>query len=522
MKTLLTQALLALLCTVAHAQTLDNTFNGNGIAITNYPINAQSMCVQNDGNIIVAGPAHEQGIKLIRYTDGGQLDQSFGSQGLATDVFLGREIESAYVATQGDKIIVGGQYRTEDFQMLLFARRYEQDGNVDLTFGSGGIAVCTAVPEGNCGGANSDQLKSYYGGMISVYPDGKIQQSGTVRPFCGGGEQIPFSVRYMPDGEVDTSFYGEYGIGLYSSYKGMEVTAMLTRPDSSILIAGHGLGRANAADSGKVIPKAMLFLPSGYNPGGFAAELRTGMQGLESFEVAAMENYGEKFLIAGTLTENGKGKFAVAMIQKAWVTADIELRRDSSFGTNGIAVIDVALGGGELSSLLVADGKIIVGGRANSNGFTGNDMVLVRLNADGSVDGNFGNGGKIIQDNSNGYDDINVLRQHEGKLVVAGNSEQGFLNVNVVVMRYAGVISGISEPQGRIAVHPNPAASVISFETAGDGDWKIYDVRSLLVGSGCSPRGARQTVDVSGYAPGAYFIRCETESGAAVGRFVKQ
>jgi uncharacterized delta-60 repeat protein len=69
-----------------------------------------------------------------------------------------------------------------------------------------------------------------------------------------------------------------------------------------------------------------------------------------------------------------------------------------------------------------ADGKIVVAGQSRIVPSQGSDFALVRYNADGMLDNSFGSGGKVLTDFTGNFDDIayNVLIQPDGKIVAAG------------------------------------------------------------------------------------------------------
>ena len=68
----------------------------------------------------------------------------------------------------------------------------------------------------------------------------------------------------------------------------------------------------------------------------------------------------------------------------------------SSFGTNGVAVLDLAGGGrAELPHAALTDGNAtLVVGQANNG--TDDDLVLARVTSSGALDTNFGTGGKLL------------------------------------------------------------------------------------------------------------------------------
>ncbi|MFC6663578.1 delta-60 repeat domain-containing protein [Deinococcus multiflagellatus] len=89
-----------------------------------------------------------------------------------------------------------------------------------------------------------------------------------------------------------------------------------------------------------------------------------------------------------------------------------------------------------------SDGKLVIAGyTTNVGGTTGNDSLLVRYNTDGSLDPTFGSGGKVITavGPTNSTDDIRALQvQSDGKLVIAGRTTNvgGTTTNDIVLVRY--------------------------------------------------------------------------------------
>lgn len=82
------------------------------------------------------------------------------------------------------------------------------------------------------------------------------------------------------------------------------------------------------------------------------------------------------------------------------------------------------------------DGKIVIAGAISYNLELGFDMLLLRLNADGSLDKSFGSNGYIID--KKGYELTAVKIQADGKIVTAGHQWRigaGFRD-QFVVTRY--------------------------------------------------------------------------------------
>jgi uncharacterized delta-60 repeat protein len=123
--------------------TLDMTFGSGGIA-TNpaFPIiwNAAvypAAGTANDGKIVVVG-GPTGGWEVARYNPNGTLDSTFGSGGLVNTPTGSSNSYARSVALQSDgRIVVSG-----DGSLLM---RYNADGSLDGTFGVGGIDT-TTVP----------------------------------------------------------------------------------------------------------------------------------------------------------------------------------------------------------------------------------------------------------------------------------------------------------------------------------------------------------------------------------------
>jgi uncharacterized delta-60 repeat protein len=109
---------------------------------------------------------------------------------------------------------------------------------------------------------------------------------------------------------------------------------------------------------------------------------------------------------------------------------------DTSFATQGIA--NTAIGTGEdyaQAMAVQADGRIVVAGSTATN--QGTDIALVRYQRDGALDTTFGNGGKVVTSVGSGSDEAYAIAlQADGKIVVAGGSSQGASGIDFVLLRY--------------------------------------------------------------------------------------
>jgi uncharacterized delta-60 repeat protein len=136
-----------------------------------------------------------------------------------------------------------------------------------------------------------------------------------------------------------------------------------------------------------------------------------------------------KILIAGTTTAQPAGVTGTSK-NYGVVRLNANGSRDTSFGTNGQALLDLGSNTDDDARSMVAqaDGKILIAGTtaAQPPGATGtfSNYGVVRLNADGSRDTSFGTNGQTLLDlGSNTIDEAySMVTQADGKILIAGGS----------------------------------------------------------------------------------------------------
>ncbi len=180
---------------------LDTTFGPNGTGMLTTPLGTgqaitavRSLVVQPDGKVVAVGEAvasagpEEWG--LARYDTAGNLDTSFGSGGIVTSSAAGGEPHAAALQTNGQIVVAGWTSGTPSSPSQFEVGRYNPDGSVDSTFGSGGF-VTTA--SGSSGGG--------YG--VVIQSDGKIVVAGygTI-----AGKEDFMLARYLPSDPEIGSF----------------------------------------------------------------------------------------------------------------------------------------------------------------------------------------------------------------------------------------------------------------------------------------------------------------------------
>jgi uncharacterized delta-60 repeat protein len=174
--------------------TLDTSFGSGGkvtTAIGTYQDQAKGVAIDSSGKIIAAGSAWIDGnddLALVRYNADGTLDGSFGSGGKVTTNIGAAEVVNAVALDGVGRIVVAGNTYGGGNSRSLVAR-YTATGAPDPSFGNGGIvtAATTTFDVWNA---------------LAIDPAGRIVAAGNVQP---NGTDMALA-RYLPTGVLDTSF----------------------------------------------------------------------------------------------------------------------------------------------------------------------------------------------------------------------------------------------------------------------------------------------------------------------------
>jgi len=122
---------------------------------------------------------------------------------------------------------------------------------------------------------------------------------------------------------------------------------------------------------------------------------------------------------------------------------------DTTFGTSGVAIVDFGneSGGGLIK--LQPDGKILLGGAITVTSSTDRDLVVARLNSDGSLDTGFGTNGKVtISFSLNSTENFgNIDVASDGKIIVAGTFEG--VDCSIARLNTNGTLDATFDSDGR-------------------------------------------------------------------------
>ncbi len=408
--------------------TLDTRFANNGLFFdTSFKFKCNSSLLQKDGKIILGGSYEEMdgGFFLMRLNNDGTIDSGFASNGFSVNNFAYVEEARSLDFQPDGKIVAGGSsylefFLDEDFNeifnMNISLIRYLPDGKTDSSFGNNGIV-------------QTDLGEVEWGYSVAIQRDGKIIVGGSTESLTIETD-VPkfFLVRYMPNGDVDSSF-GINGkvITVFDNIIKGYIIKVLIDTDGSIFACGTISGQTDFALA-KYLPNGTL--DENFGNGG---KVTTRINSTGSLLKDAILLKDGKILTAGVTNYGNEAKKRTVLVQ---YNSDGSL--DESFGTGGKQETTFSEGSSDATALAVQDnGKIVF------SAFIYKDLStwfgLARCNVDGSLDSNFGFNGKIVEDISFEESPSKILIQNDGKLIVTGKSYETFRGYTPFAARYYGV-----------------------------------------------------------------------------------
>jgi uncharacterized delta-60 repeat protein len=157
---------------------LDPTFGTQGkvvtVAGTDVRAFTPALAAQSDGRIVAASrlfttPTGERGLILARYEADGTLDATFGSGGIVIETLDKLTFVTDAIVQPDGRIALVGASQEDGGDSDWMLRRYDSDGGVDATFGDGGV-VETSLSLNDDGASR-----------MAIQPDGGIVVVGGCR-----------------------------------------------------------------------------------------------------------------------------------------------------------------------------------------------------------------------------------------------------------------------------------------------------------------------------------------------------
>lgn len=343
----------------------------------------------------------------------GDPDPSFAQNGIYVDTLLGYKLNAYDVAIQPNdgKILVSGALDPNTTSNHPgFIARFETDGTLDASFGNNGVII----------DSNSLSFSGFC--KILVLPDGNIILAAIQRSNLGD----IYLRKILANGNPDLSFGTNSQVFL--DYGGVAnlVQDALVQPDGKIVVCGEmvvGLERFNFY--------AVRFNADGTVDSAFGGNnngmMEVDFDGLDDRAYAMVLHANGKIAIAGTASMSGQSN-DIAMIR-----LDDNGLLDNTFGTNGKTTIDLGLGENVPDLIIHGNGYLVCG--SSADGITNHTPYVARITADGSLDPTFGNAGLFKAKPENKSSFINAIAlQSDGRILGVG-ATIGPLNTDPMLVR---------------------------------------------------------------------------------------
>jgi uncharacterized delta-60 repeat protein len=308
--------------------TLDSSFDSDGFNNSGFMQQATSVKILPNGKILVGG--YTDHFSLARFNSNGTLDTSFGGDGIVSTTFgVQSIINSIQVLGDGKVLAVGWTSLVNSSNRDFAIAKYNEDGSLDNTFGSGG-RVFTEL------GSNE------YSNDSAIQSDGKIIAAGyRVDPLPN--QDVATIIRYNVNGSVDTSF-GDNGKIYRSGSNGSVIGKIAIQSNGKFVVVGTGIPVARYNENGTHDIDFSTISGEGFN-----SSLALQLDG--------------KIVVGRMFSPNNKNL----------TRYNIDGSLDSNFGLGGFATTSH-----DVSEVGIApDGKIVAGGRISSI----QDMRLARHNS---------------------------------------------------------------------------------------------------------------------------------------------
>lgn len=393
---------------------LDGSFGTGGIvkfSIGPEADIARSVLLQTDGKILLAGysvKGSENYYTVVRLNMDGSFDSNFDNDGVSMILEPAYNYAEKALLQEDGKILIVGTI-TENMTNKMSIGRFNSNGSVDMGFDGDGISVI------DFGNRSS--------GTYAAMTNGKILAIGAVKKSTG----FDFAIAKLnPDGSLDSSFNSDGKMAVAAtSETGDRAFNIALQKDGKLLVVG-------SIDYGTDVDFAVVRLEKDG-----LIDKSFGDQGIKIIDFAgfvdragglAVQEDG-KILVGGIANNGTDYDFAVLRLNSDGST-------DTNFGVKGKLMIPIG-GGDDVARTidLQQDGRIVMSGwyeDENSN----QKLVVIRLKEDGTIDHTFNGGGKISMPFDSGEKGLGYLAiQDDGKILITGYSYNSLTATDMVIAR---------------------------------------------------------------------------------------
>ncbi|WP_211204022.1 leucine-rich repeat domain-containing protein [Chloroherpeton thalassium] len=373
---------------------------------------SSALVRQSDGKLVVAG-ADSSHFALMRYHSDGLLDSAFGTNGKVVAKVGSNSYAAGLIQQSDGKLVAVGAANDQNVFAVV---RINSDGTVDSTFGTNGSITINVT---------LDLLIEHEALAVIQRADGKLIVAG----YAVGLEIVCFN----QDGTLDESF----GVGGKVSSKDGMPHAMVLQSDGKIVVVGYSNWTygffVNRYTASGVIDNT--FGTNGTTQVSFYGLIDGGSSSSSPAYAVTQQSDGKLVIVGSDNNERYGGGDSQSDFVLARLNTDGSL--DSSFNGDGRILIDNNCYIEELKDVVQQpDGKLVVGGYA-SNGLN-EFWELLRYNTDGTLDSSFGSNGAAIIDLGSKDEKLSSLVLLPNGNFIAGGYAASESSENLVMVRING------------------------------------------------------------------------------------
>ncbi|WP_232705505.1 T9SS type A sorting domain-containing protein [Epilithonimonas sp. JDS] len=416
--------------------TLDTNFGTSGFL--KYDSQSYGTCLELDSNQnLIVGTYRSQTFKFYRFSQIGQLDASFGSEGEA-GIYLGGQNAVLYdmKILPNNKIMAVGYWNDGSNRVDFIVIRLNADGSLDTSFNNTGKLTIAF-------GTGEDVAKA-----VTIQSDGKILVAG--ESFTGSYKDIAVA-RINTNGTLDTTFSDDGKLTTDVLGNDDYVRDIAINKDGKFAVTGYSYGPSSAADFAVVKYNTNGSLDTSFSVDGKQV-ITLGPNNDNPIGIAFQND--NKIIVGGAYFSsiNNRDDFAI-----------IRLNANGTLDTtfNGDGIFSTAIGNSDdtpQSMKLQSDGKILLLGNYRSGSYT--DIALIRVTNTGYLDPTFGTNGITKQSYMNGSYFRDMVLTNNGKIYLVG-----YANLDILLARFNSsiILSAADNKFNEIELFPNPVVDVLNF-----------------------------------------------------------
>ncbi len=497
-------------------------------------------------------------ISIVTFTRAqpGKIDETYGNLGTITlPINITKPYQVKLLVLENNKTIIAGTFEADS----VFLMCYNENGTIDNTFGKNGIVITQIESENIINGlylgkdnkillvmANyqlgfytpllikynlNGQIDLNYGIKLINYfspaigaksvlqDDGKILVASTLSRLATKNDI--WLIRLNNDGTVDNTFgiNGTQYIDLGDSNSNVfyDVAALV---DGKFLVCGETIRRKDTnSNSYSYVSKLNNNGSMDSTFGNKGVLILNENQKGSNFLVLPSQD----FLLTGSFLRSGLNRIGKRFLTMRF---DNKGQLDNSFGFEGYTTdsfLDISNNCEATKIVRQSDGKIIVAGGVSE--FLGNSFLgMIRYNEGGQTDKTFGEEGKAVSAISpTGQDYFNDLALlNNGKILFLGYDK----NNNISLTKYlndAKLNVNYTMKENNFSIYPNPATNKLNIEFEGNVPQNlianIYDSKGSLIKSETL---INNEIAISNLAQGLYLLTIESEGKRYSSKFLKE